>query len=118
MDYAARRRSAGDAHESKYAPRKYTHKRKATLDAAFELPHTPLSPTNPVYDREARLRELEQLEVEEGIPVTRRDRRRLQNRLAQRAFRARSKVKNQAVRIFHLEPWSLVDGHIVGRAHV
>jgi len=46
--------------------------------------------------KEAELRELERLE--QGGAATRRERRRLQNRLAQRAFRARSKLQNNAVR--------------------
>ena len=47
--------------------------------------------------KQAELLELERLES--GGPATRRERRRLQNRLAQRAFRARSKLQNNAVRL-------------------
>lgn len=36
-------------------------------------------------------------ELDQACPASRRDRRRLQNRLAQRAFRARSKITNAEV---------------------
>jgi len=52
---------------------------------------------------EARERALELIEAESGgSGVNRKDRRRIQNRLAQRAFRARSKVHKQEVSVLTL----------------
>jgi hypothetical protein len=53
--------------------------------------------------KEQELRELELLQ--QGGPATRRERRRLQNRLAQRAFRARSKLQNSAVCLIRLSTY-------------
>ena len=69
------------------------HKRKMTWTSgmASEAPNVSQA------QKQAELLELERLES--GGPATRRERRRLQNRLAQRAFRARSKLQNNAVRL-------------------
>lgn len=70
---------------------KRAHKRKLTWTPG-------MSAEGPNVSDEQKMRELLELErLEEGGAGTRRDRRRLQNRLAQRAFRARSKVANNEV---------------------
>ena len=49
-------------------------------------------------------------EMEQVGTGSRRDRRRLQNRLAQRAFRARSKINNQVVRLnLHFRDLSMTE---------
>lgn len=55
-------------------------------------------PNVPQDQKEKELAEL--MRLEQGGTATRRERRRLQNRLAQRAFRARSKVQNAEVSSF------------------
>lgn len=53
------------------------------------------------FDLAQREREFEALEEETSGKPTRQDRRRVQNRLAQRAFRARSKVQTAEVSDSH-----------------
>ncbi|ORY32590.1 hypothetical protein BCR39DRAFT_378994 [Naematelia encephala] len=62
------------------------------------------------YSREDGLRELEMLEEEHGGSLNRPDKRRLQNRIAQRAFRARSKVHHADVSdpFFSLHAYPLI----------
>lgn len=75
------------------------HKRKTTWceGMAYEGPNV---------SREQKEHELAQLErmEDDADPDERRARRRLQNRLAQRAFRARSKVHNREVRLWQGRP--------------
>jgi len=63
----------------------------------------------PNVSREQKEQELAQLErmEDDADPEERRARRRLQNRLAQRAFRARSKVYNREVRQWHGRPLTM-----------
>ena len=67
------------------------HKRKMTWSSGMASE----GPNVSKAQKEQELLELERLE--QGGAATRRERRRLQNRLAQRAFRARSKLQNNAV---------------------
>ncbi|KAK1920740.1 hypothetical protein DB88DRAFT_128327 [Papiliotrema laurentii] len=75
------------------------HKRKMTWTLGMAFEGLNISQAQ----KERDLMELGRLE--QGGPTTRRERRRLQNRLAQRAFRARSKVQNAeaAARLTDLE---------------
>ena len=85
---SSRRRS--ESAVDNHRPRKRVHNRKNTWSAGFEE-----GPNVSQQKKEQELAELERLE--EAGPAARKDKRRIQNRLAQRAFRARAKVFGKEV---------------------
>lgn len=94
--YSSRPFSAGASLENRASSPRLGKARKNSMSTRADA--APAPPARLGFDAAQREKEFETLYEETGGNPSKKDRRRLQNRLAQRAFRARSKVSAVAVR--------------------